>query len=75
MDGVTTFTYNQILRLLNELPNSHIIVMAYRNFAAGPNSSVDLSSQEVQAADATAVKVIVAQETGPVTPAYVTLRH
>lgn len=70
--GVTNYTYEQILRLLSPLSGSRIIVMACRNFAAGSDGTIDLSQSEVTEADTTNVKVLVAQETGPVTPAYVT---
>jgi hypothetical protein len=72
INGVTAYTYDQIVRLLNELSASRIIVMAYRNDTSGPNGSVALAAPEVQGADGTNVTVLVAQETGPVTPSYVT---
>jgi hypothetical protein len=74
VDGVTDYTYRQVVRLLNELPagDGRIIEMAYRNFATGTNSAIALSTQEVQDTDPTNVKILIAQETGPVTPNYVT---
>lgn len=74
VDGVTNYTFEQIVRLLGELPQGgRTIVMAYRNFATGANGSIALSSQEMADSDATNnVKVLVAQETGPVSPSYVT---
>lgn len=74
VDGVTDYTYRQIVRLLNELPagDGRIIEMAYRNFATGADSAIALSTPEIQEASGTNVKVLVAQETGPVTPSYVT---
>jgi hypothetical protein len=74
VDGVLDYPYRQILRLLNELPpgNGRIIEMAYRNFASGSDSAIALSQQEVNDADGTNVKVVIAQETGPVSPSYVT---
>lgn len=74
VDGITAYTYAHILRLLNELPagDGRIIIMAYRNFANGSDSAIALSSQEIKEADATNVKVLIAQETGPVPPSYVT---
>lgn len=74
VDDVTDYTYRQVVRLLNELPagDGRVIEMAYRNFATGADSAVALSTPEVQEADSTNVKVLIAQETGPVTPSYVT---
>jgi hypothetical protein len=74
INGMTDYTYRQILSLLNQLPSGdgRIIIMAYRNFATGSDGAIDLSQSEIQEADATNVKVLVAQETGPVTPSYVT---
>jgi hypothetical protein len=72
INDTTDYTYNQIVRLLNTLPGSRIIVMAYRNSPSGPNGSIALSIPEIQYADSSHVKVLIAQETGPVTPSYVT---
>lgn len=72
VDGITNYPYNQILRLLNELPNGRILLMAYRNFAIGANGTIALSNDEVHLADGGRTKMIVGQETGPVTPSYVT---
>ncbi|HUC01395.1 MAG TPA: hypothetical protein VMA75_00625 [Candidatus Paceibacterota bacterium] len=74
VDGVTDYTYRQIVRLLNELPpgDGRIIEMAYRNFATGADSAIALSAQEVEDADPSNVRVLIAQETGPVSPSYVT---
>lgn len=72
VDGITNYPYNQMLRLLNELPNGRILLMAYRNFAIGANGTIALSNDEVHLADGGRTKIIVGQETGPVTPSYVT---
>ena len=72
VDGVTGYPYNQLVRILNPVPGARIIVMAYRNFAAGANGSIGLAQREVDVADDSSVRVIVAQETGPVQPGYVT---
>lgn len=72
VDGITAYTYDHIVRLLNELSGSRIIVMAYRNTPSGSNGSIALSTPEIQGADNSNVTVLVAQETGPVTPSYVT---
>jgi hypothetical protein len=72
VDGVTNYTYNHILRILNRAPKNRIIIMAYRNTAGGLGGSIAISKSEIASADATRVRVIIAQETGPVTPNYVT---
>ncbi len=71
-NGITDFTYNHLLSILNTVPNSDIIIMSYRNFAEGNDGVIQLSDPEVQQAVGSATKVIVAQETGDVDPAYVT---
>lgn len=70
--NATDYPYAFILQALATSPNSHIIVMAYNNTANGAGGSISLAENEIHLADATDVKVIVAQETGPVSPAYVT---
>lgn len=72
VDGVTAYTYNQLLRLLGEVPQSTMLIMAYRNTAEGPDGTIDIAQPDVQEADGTGVKVIVGQETGDVPPSYVT---
>ncbi|HET8575210.1 MAG TPA: hypothetical protein VFM02_03525 [Candidatus Paceibacterota bacterium] len=73
-DGQTTFTFNHVLRILDTRPGSSIIVMAYRNKAQGSDGAIQLSHTEVEEASASphGTKIIVAQETGNVPPAYVT---
>ncbi len=73
-DGSSSYTYTHLLQILQQDPNSTVIVMAYRNSFAGNNGTEQLAGAEV--AQATnggySTKVIVAQETGAVDPAYVT---
>jgi hypothetical protein len=71
-NGTVDYTYNHLLKLLNNVPDSHIIIMAYRNFTEGEDGAVALAATEIAQANETNVKIIVAQETGPVTPDYVT---
>ncbi len=71
-NGVTAFTFNQLLRFMAPLQNAKIIIMAYRDYAVGADGTIDISTQEIKDADATNVKVIIAQETGNVSPSYVT---
>ncbi len=72
--GVTTYTFNHLLRILDRRPNSTIILMSYRNFSEGKDGTIQISNVEVQQASTGnhSTKVIVAQETGDVEPDYVT---
>lgn len=72
--GTTTYTFNHLLRIMNTRPNSRIILMSYRNFATGDNSTTAISNTEVSEASVGGhpTKIIVAQETGNVDPGYVT---
>jgi len=72
IDGITAYPYTQLLRLLNQLPNDKLLIMAYRNFATGAGGTIDIAGTEVREANGTNVKVIVGQETGNVPPSYVT---
>ncbi len=73
-NGKTDYTFNHLLSILDTTPNGNIIIMSYRNAAAGTDGAIQLSQQEIK--DATTgihnTKIIVAQETGNVDPAYVT---
>jgi hypothetical protein len=72
VDGITTYPANQLVRLLNELPNGRLMLMAYRNTANGSDGTLEISTPYLQAANGTKVKVIVGQETGNVQPSYIT---
>jgi hypothetical protein len=62
------FDDTAIINILKQSPGNRLIVMAYRNTAGGRGGSIALSQTEILQADATNVGVLVAQETGPVTP-------
>ncbi len=72
--GVTTSTFDHILRILDTRPDSSITLMSYRNFALGSDGTVGISKAEADQASAGdhSTKIIVAQETGNVEPSYVT---
>lgn len=72
--GQTTYAFNHLLRIMDTRPNSRIIIMAYRNLAMGDDGSIKLASVEVSEASTGthSTKIVVAQETGNVQPAYVT---
>jgi hypothetical protein len=62
------FDDTALINILKQSPGNRLIVMAYRNMASGRGGSIALSQTEILQADATNVGVLVAQETGPVTP-------
>lgn len=72
--GVTTYTFDHILRILDTRPKSIITLMSYRNFSLGSDGTVEISKTEIDQASAGnhSTKIIVAQETGDVEPGYVT---
>jgi hypothetical protein len=73
--NLNAYTFTHMLNSLSRLPDSTILIMAYRNFAEGDNGVIMLSQPEITEATAMAkggTKIIVAQETGNVTPSYVT---
>ncbi len=72
--GTTAYTYTQLLRVLEKKKGSNIIIMAYRDFFEGANGTRQISEPEIIEASngGYSTKVIVAQETGNVSPDYVT---
>jgi hypothetical protein len=73
-NGRDGYTLNHLLNILDRRPDSSIIVMSYRNFAEGQDGAIEISKNEMQTADRGAfnTKIIIAQETGDVTPTYIT---
>jgi len=61
-------TLIHLLEVLDRRPGSALLVMAYRNRSGGNDGSIDISRDEIRAADEYQTKVIVAQETGDVSP-------
>ncbi len=76
-NGITTYTFDHLLRILDRKAHSSIILMSYRNFAEGEDGSIRISETEIKTASATthSTKIIVAQETGAVEPEYVTFNN
>lgn len=72
--GRDEHAYTHLLRALEKKPKSTIIVMAYRNFFDENNGTKQISEVEINEATKGrySTKVIVAQETGNVSPGYVT---
>jgi uncharacterized repeat protein (TIGR01451 family) len=72
--GTSGYAYDHLLTIMDSRPGSSIVIMAYRNTAAGTNGTIALADTEVTQASAGShsTKIIVGQETGNVSPAYVT---
>lgn len=72
--GETNYVFSHLLNILEKKQGSAIIIMAYRNFFYGNNSTRQISEPEIKEASKETfnTKIIVAQETGNVDPDYVT---
>lgn len=72
--GKSNYTFNHLLSILDRQAGNSLIVMAYRNYTTGTNGSIQISQKEIVDADSTpgSTKIIIAQETGPVDPDFVT---
>lgn len=72
-NGVSAFTYNHLLTILEKKQGSKILIMSYRDFFEGTNGTRDVSETEIkEASNGFHTQVIVSQETGNVDPSYVT---
>lgn len=72
--GEKASTYTHLLRVLKQKKDTSIIIMAYRNFFDDENGVRDISEAEIKEAsegDYT-TSIVLAQETGNVSPGYVT---
>lgn len=69
------YTLDHLLRVLDRRPGSKILVMAYRNFAEGKDGAIEISQDEIGTANKYQTKIIIAQETGDVSPSYVTFHN
>jgi hypothetical protein len=72
--GQTGPTLYHVLDRLNRLPNTDVVVMAYRNVAAGNDGIIAHARTEVDYAQSKApnVRVIIGQEVNQVSPAKIT---
>lgn len=72
--GTTKHTFTHLLAILERKPGSMITLMSYRNFYSGKDGTEQISKAEIAEASSGSysTKIIVAQETGDVDPAYVT---
>jgi hypothetical protein len=73
-NGEKAHAYTHLLKALSQKERTEIIIMAYRNFFGEENGTRQISEAEIKEASdgGYATKVIIAQETGNVPPAYVT---
>lgn len=73
-NGADGYAFTHLLRVLAQKSDTAIIIMAYRNFFEGDNGIQQISEAELKEAaeGGYGTKIILAQETGNVSPAYVT---
>lgn len=73
-NGQSAATFTHLLRVLAKKENTSIIIMSYRNFFEENNGTKQISLAEIKEATTGGykTKIIVAQETGDVSPGYVT---
>lgn len=72
-NGTSAHTFNHLLAIMEKKRGSKITLMSYRDFFDGANGTREISEVEMRkASEGYSTKVIVAQETGNVDPAFVT---
>lgn len=64
-------TFDHLLAVLEQKPGSTIIVMSYRNEAEGEDGSIAITRSEIERANRSSARVVVAQETGNFPPPYI----
>lgn len=69
-NGKTQYTYNHILDLLQQLPQSKVIIMDYYNTTDGANGSIEKARPEIEQATSaqSKTKIVIALETGNFPP-------
>lgn len=73
--GIRDYTINHLLGVLDRRPGSKVIVMSYRNFSLGYDGSIEITQGEIDSANRSHSKIIIAQETGEVDPSYITFHN
>jgi hypothetical protein len=75
--GSNNFAFKHLLNILDRREGSSLILMSYRNFAEGPDGSIEVSRNEINTAmrGRHNTKIIVAQETGDFPPPYITFHN
>ncbi len=63
---------DHLFAILERRPGSKLIVMAYRNHSDGADGAIEISRGEVETSDRFETKVVIAQETGDVSPPSIT---
>lgn len=76
-EGQRSYTFTHLLRILEQKKGSTIILMAYRNFFEGEDGIREIAEPEISEATQGnySTKVVIAEETGDVTPDYVTFHN
>lgn len=69
------FVFGHLLNILDKRSNNSIIIMSYRNFAEGDDGAIEITKNEMQTAKKYNTKIIIAQETGDVSPPYITFHN
>lgn len=75
--GKKASAFKHLLSILDKKENGSVIIMSYRNFAEGPDGSIEVTRNELN----TALKgkhrtsLIIAQETANVPPPYITFHN
>ena len=73
--GEKGYTLDHLLRVLKSKPGSSLIIMSYRNFSQGYNGTIEISKNEIEEANNSTTRIIIAQETGEVSPDYITFHN
>lgn len=75
--GSNNFAFKHLLNILDRREDSSLILMSYRNFAEGPDGSIEVSRNEINTGlkGRHTTKIIVAQETGDFPPPYITFHN
>lgn len=67
-----TCVFTHLLKILEPVNGSELVVMAYRNFAEGKNGTIDIVNKEFSEASKYKVNVVIAQEMGNYEPLSIT---
>lgn len=71
-NGHSDYAFTHLLRILDKKPESSILIMSYRNKASGKDGSIEISKNEMRSARRHPTRIVIAQETGPATPSFLT---
>ena len=73
-NGKMGYTFTQLLTVLEQKKDSTLIIMAYRNFFYDDNGVRQITESEIREAgdNGYTTKIVIAQETGHVSPDYIT---